>query len=249
MRYQFIAWMCTACVVAAAGDATAQSTAWGTYGYVSFNGVYQTSSSTFTNGSPITANRETGDVTTTHRIEPGPVYDVTAGGRLKGNLGLGYGVSYFRRSETGEIAADVPHPFYFDQFRAVTGQSSLQREDLALHLSVMWLLPVSDAFQVAVFGGPSYFKTRQELVNAVQVTDAYPFDSAQFVGATSTREEGSHVGYNAGIDLSVFFSSHAGVGGLIRYSRAKLDLPSPGGSTVSVTAGGLQTGIGFRVRF
>lgn len=249
MRLKFSAWACTALVIAAAGDAAAQSTAWGDNGYVSLNGIYQTTATTFTASSTMTTNRESGTVRTTNQMKSWPVYDITAGGRLKGNLGIGYGLSYVRRTETADVSADVPHPFYFGQFRPVSGQAGLLHEDLAMHLSVMWLVPVSDAFQVAVFGGPSYFITHRDMVKDVQYTDAYPFDQAQFTGVTTAREDGSHVGYNAGVDLSYFFSNHAGIGGFVRYSHAKLDIPTPGGTSVSAEAGGLQPGVGFRVRF
>jgi hypothetical protein len=40
-----------------------------------------------------------------------------------------------------------------------------------------------------------------------------------------------------------------GVGGLVRFSRAALDLDAPGNRTVSVDAGGLYAGGGVRLLF
>jgi hypothetical protein len=63
-----------------------------------------------------------------------------------------------------------------------------------------------------------------------------------------TRQKTRGWGYNVGVDVSYYFAEHAGVGGLIRYAPAVLDLPTPGG-TVEIEAGGLQAGGGVRFRF
>jgi hypothetical protein len=216
---------------------------------VSFNGVYQSSSTTFKTTSTIDKNHEQGELSTTHSILPGPVYDISAGGRIKGNLGIGYAASYFRRTEVGEISGGVPHPFYFNQPRAISGQSNLRREDLAIHLHAMWLVPVTESFQVALFGGPTYFRVTQQMVQNVEIAEEYPYDEVQLTSATTTQEHGSKVGMNAGVDLSWFFSEHVGVAGIVRYSRAVVSLPSTSGSPTSIEAGGLHPGAGIRVRF
>lgn len=63
-------------------------------------------------------------------------------------------------------------------------------------------------------------------------------------------------GYHAGVDGSYFFSKHVGVGGLLRYSRATVDLENPLQSSVDdrtakdpFKAGGLRATGGIRVRF
>jgi hypothetical protein len=248
MKHHLIA-ACACAVVLAAGDAAAQSDAWGDNGFVSFNGVYQSSSTTFRTTSTIDKNHEQGELSTTHSILPGPVYDISAGGRIKGNLGIGYAASYFRRTEVAEISGGVPHPFYFNQPRAISGQSNLRREDLAIHLDAMWLIPVTESFQVALFGGPTYFRVTQHMVQDVEISEEYPFDEVHLTGATSTREHASKIGMNGGVDLSWFFSEHVGVAGIVRYSRAIVSMPSPGGSSTSIETGGLQNGAGIRVRF
>lgn len=249
MRHHVIAACAISAVVLGTGAANAQDTLWGDNGFIALNGTYQTSATTFTSSGPLTRNSEQGTLTTTHKVVPGPVYDISAGGKIKGNLGVGYAMSYFRQTASGQISAGVPHPFYFNQLRGVTGESDLQREDLAIHLHAMWLFPISDAFQVAVFGGPTYFRVKQQMVEDVQISEVYPYDEAHFTGATATEEHGSKLGYNAGIDVSVFFSEHIGIGGLVRVSRAKVSMPSPNGYGVTLDAGGVQTGAGLRVRF
>jgi hypothetical protein len=45
------------------------------------------------------------------------------------------------------------------------------------------------------------------------------------------------------------FSRSAGVGGLVRYTRADVDLDVAQGRTLALKAGGVQGGVGIRVSF
>ena len=74
----------------------------------------------------------------------------------------------------------------------------------------------------------------------------YPYDTATLGRATTREYNGSTVRFKVGADIAVYFSKWVGVGGLIRFSRADLDLSD--GST-TVTVGGLHTAGGLRLRF
>lgn len=229
--------------------ARAQATAWGSNGYISFNGLYQSTRTTFDDQAKVTIDHEDGTVTSSHDVTPGPGFDITAGGRMAGNLGLGFAFTYFKRAETVGVSAMVPHPLYFNRLRSVSGTATdLQREERAVHVHLMWLLPFSEKLQATVFGGPTYFDVRQEIVSGVKYSEDYPFDEAQYTGVESVQEKGSRLGWNAGVDLSFFFSQYTGIGGFVRMSQAKVDVASPD-ETVTVDAGGLQSGVGIRFRF
>jgi hypothetical protein len=232
-----------------AREAHAQTNRWGNNGYVSLNGLYQSTPINFTTATKLDANQESGDVQTAHRIVPGAVYDLTAGGRIKGRLGIGYAMSYRGQTEIAQISANVPHPLYYSQPRLVNGEAGLKRQDLAMHLSAMYLVPVSDTLQVSAFAGPTLFRVSQDMVHTVEVNEAYPFDQATYTGVTASREHASRVGYNAGADVAYFFTQTLGVGGIVRFSQGKVNLPTPDGGSTSVKVGGLQTGAGIRVRF
>ncbi len=53
---------------------------------------------------------------------------------------------------------------------------------------------------------------------------------------------------HGGVAVSYFVTRQIGVGGLIRYSRASLDLPTPSSGSVSIDAGGLQAAATVTVR-
>ena len=236
-------------LVAIASDAGAQTYSWRNIDYVSLNGLYQSTPINFTTDAKMDLYQETGDVRTGHRIEPGPVYEVTAGGKVRGHFGMSYALSYRKQTEVGEVTANVPHPFYYNQSRLVAGDTRLKHQDLALHVAAKWLVPVSDAIQVSLFGGPTFFRVTQDMVSNVEVREAFPYDQAEYAGASVSTEHASRLGFNAGADAAYFFTQSIGVGGLVRYSQASVDMPLPDGSTASVKAGGVQAGAGLRLRF
>jgi hypothetical protein len=249
MKRQYLASLIACTVVAFAGDASAQTAGWGNNGYISLNSLYQTTPLTFTTTSTLEVSQESGEVRTGHHITPGFVYDVTAGGKVKGKLGVSTAVSYRQQTEFGQVLATIPHPFIFNQARLVAGTASLKRSDLALHLAAQYLMPVSDRLQVSLFGGPTYFRVNQDMVGNVETNETFPYDEAQYVGATASREHGSHIGFNAGTDVALFFTRTLGVGGLVRFSQGTVHLPTPSGDTASLKVGGLQLGAGVRMKF
>ena len=170
--------------------------------------------------------------------------------RVWRNLAVGVAVSAFGKESDTSVTARIPHPFFFDRDRQVSGSpGDLRREETAVHVQAIWVVPVSAALEVAVFGGPTFFNISQDLVTDVLFTQVYPYDTATYAGISTGRQSESKVGFNVGADVSFYFSGHVGVGWLARFSRATIDLPSQDGGTVTVDTGGFQTGGGLRLRF
>jgi hypothetical protein len=238
------------CTMVAATPVRAQTAGWSENGYLGINGIYQSNGTAFDDTFRLTLNQEDGSLTAGHKVSAGPALDIFGGGRVVGLLGLGFGVSLFQRDDDAAVRANLPHPFFFDQPRGVAGSATgLARRERAFHVDAMLLVPVSDAFQVLLFGGPSYISVDQDMVTEVKFSEAYPYDEAQYTGVEITKRSGSKLGYNVGADVCVFVSRHVGVGTLVRFSRANIELPSTGTEAAISEAGGLQLGGGLRVRF
>lgn len=237
-----------AVVLVSAGSASAQDDAWGQNGYISLNGMYDVSSRRYDVTSTPDINHEPARITTTQTIGHKPVYDVTVGGRIKGHFGVGFGFAYEKNRQAARISGAVPHPFYFDQPRALDGSTTLERSDTTVHIHAMWLLPLTDAFQMTLFGGPTWFNVNQQAVKTVGVVESYPYDTVALGDVSTERQKGSRFGANAGFDLSYFFNDHLGIQGLVRYAQGTVKLRS-GSATSSVDVGGLQAGAGLRIRY
>jgi Outer membrane protein beta-barrel domain len=232
-----------------AAPARAQSE-WTDRGYVSVSGDVRVSPMSFAGISHPVVFVETATVNTTYDVQPAPGIDGGVGVRVWRNLGVGANVSWIARSSTGSIAAQIPHPFVFNKPRSVSGESTgLDHDETSVHLQAIWMIPAGPRWSVAITGGPSWIVVDQSIVSDVSVVSAYPYDTATFGSAASTRESKGSLGFNIGGDLTWHLGARTGVGFGIVYSQAKVPFATPSGDTMTVTAGGTRVNGGLRVRF
>ena len=240
--------LCLAVLVSGASPALAQT--WNERLFVSVNGAFQTATNDFTDRVEFESNLETGFTETDYRVQSGFLFDAGAGYRLWKNLGVGVAVSVFNRKDSAPTTSSFPHPFFFEQPREVTGEATgVTRREIATHVQAMYLWTISDAVRLVLSAGPSFMNVEQDLVTEVTITDAFPFDTATFASARKERRSGSAPTFNVGADVMWMFKPRFGVGGIVRFSPATIDLDAPGGRTISVDAGGAYAGGGVRFLF
>jgi hypothetical protein len=214
-------------------------------GYVTISASY-TPSLNFADTARLIQFGETEQIATSYGIKSIPGFDASAGIHVWRRLAIGADIAFVSKAGTGSVAAQVPHPLYFNRPRAVTGDTSgLTRTETALNVEALITVPVAARWRAALFGGPSWFSVKQDLVGGVTVTDAYPFDTATFNTASSARRSGSGAGFNVGGDLAYMVRPGVGIGGGIRFSRARVPL----NDTVTVDAGGPHIDGGVRFLF
>ena len=219
-------------------------------GFVSINGGYQASSTDFRDNIVFTEFVEQGSVDSSYTVKSGPQLDIAGGARVWRSLGIGVGITRFSKSGQASVAGKIPHPFFFNQPRSVEGEAGgLKREELAFHIQAMAIVPAGERLSLAVFAGPSFFNVKQGIVQKLQYSQQYPYDTATFSGVDTDTPSESTIGFNAGADVGYFFARHVGIGGVIRFSRASVDFTSIDGETLEADAGGVQAGAGLRLRF
>ena len=220
-------------------------------GWISVNGGYQATTNDFSDGAEFTEHQERGRVDTDYTVKSGPAFDISAGAAVWRNLAVGVGVTRFSGSTPSALSASVPHPFFFNRPRTVTGEiAGLKRKELAVHVQARGLFAVSDKLEVMLFGGPSFFRVTQGVVTDFDFAESYPYDEASFAGSVTTEVKRSKMGANVGGDVGFFFTRQVGVGFTVQYSGATMEIPSAAsGTTAEVKVGGLQTGGGLRFRF
>jgi len=217
---------------------------------VSVSGGVQAAASNLSEHFSLDKNLETETVDVTYPMKPGVLVDVGAGYRLWRNLGVGVAVSRASDDGSAQVDAGIPHPFLFNQPRTISGkESGIVHTETGVHLEVQYLVPSSTHLHVVLSAGPSWLRVEQEAVTGVIVTESYPYDTAAFGGAVTKLLNTSGPGFHAGVDLAWMFSRSAGVGGLVRYTHANVDLDVAEGRTIGMKAGGVQGGIGIRVTF
>ena len=218
--------------------------------YVSVNGSYQGAPASFNDRIAETTNLEPASAALAYAVRNAPGFDIGMGARVAGRLSIGAAVSRYTQSDVASVTASVPHPFFFNQARAVSGTvDSLARQELAVHVAAAWTIAAGSAVRVAVFGGPSFFSTKLDLVNGANYTETYPYDTASLAGADVGRSSKSAVGFNTGVDVAYMFTPSIGAGTIVRFSRAQTQFDRPDGTTLGITVGGAQVGAGLRLRF
>ena len=171
------------------------------------------------------------------------------GRRVWRDLFIGATYSRFHDSRAADVTAQVPHPFFFNQPRTISSDSeALPHDEDAIHFSAAWVFPVGRRLEVGIFGGPSIIWVTRDLVSTVEFTEAYPYDTASFSGTTSERAREAGFGVHGGFDVTWLLYPQVGIGGTLRYSRAAVDLPMPGGGSTSFDAGGLQAAVIVKLR-
>jgi len=239
-----IALLVAAAIVSSPRPAATQ-TAWTDRGYININGFYQPSSSFSATVKPIDF-AEASVIDTDYKTGSVPGFDAGGGVRVWRSLAVGVDVSYVSKGDSGAIDAQIPHPFFFNRSRTVSGDAAgLAHQETAVHVQALWMVPLHNRWQLAIAGGPSWFSVAQDLVSDVTVTQTYPYDTATFASATTTHRSGSRIGFNAGADVTYRLQRHVGLGFGVTYSRASVPLDD----TLTVEAGGARVGGGLRFRF
>jgi hypothetical protein len=232
-----------------ATPASAQPSNWNSRGFVDFNAGAQVTSLSFDESHAEPIGGEDFTWTAGYEVKPALAFDVSAGAQVWRRLLVGASYSRMADSRPAAITGRVPHPFFFDQPREISGESGdLDHVEQAVHVSLMWVAPAGRHTEVTVFGGPSFFTARRDFVQTVEYSEEYPYDEATFSRATAAEASDNAVGFHAGVDVAWLMTPSAGIGVLARYSRASLSFDTPAGNTVDVDGGGFQVLAGVRLR-
>jgi hypothetical protein len=245
-------WLVMVCVVMSAGipDAHAQMIQWQDRGYLSVNFGIQPQSREFDEISAPEINGDPATITVPHNIGSGAFPDFAVGYRLYENLGVHVGYSYFSKSESPTLTAQIPHPVVGGVNRTATASAGeLSHSESAFHLHLLWMIPLSEEIEVAVLVGPSFYNISQDFIETVGVVETDPFTSVSISSVQQIEQSDNAVAFTAGLDGTYRLTPRFGIGAFFRYSGASSDMPLSGGGTVTVEAGGIQIGGGLRVRF
>jgi hypothetical protein len=192
---------------------------------------------------------EPATVETKYSVNAAKEFEIGGGAYVTHSLAVGASLSRLKKSDDSPVSAQVPHPFFFNRPRAVSGTAAgLTRTETAVHMKLLWIASAG-GFQAVLSGGPTYFKIKQDLVDDIRISQSYPYDTATFDSAVVTNHAASGLGFNAGLDLIYLVTPHMGVGVAAGISRASLELGTPPDNSLSVDAGGLRIGGGLRFRF
>jgi hypothetical protein len=192
---------------------------------------------------------ETGVANVDYRLRTGPLVDGGVTVHVWRRLGAGVSVSHTSMRANATIEASIPHPFFLNTFRHVSGSTRVSRNETAAHLQAAYLLPGTGRLRVLLEGGPSIIGVSQPIVTEVQYSQVYPYDTATFIGALTGRGSATVVGFNAGGDATWMLGRSFGAGAIVRYTRGTATLDAGSGRRLRIHSGGPQIGAGIRLVF
>ncbi len=196
---------------------------------------------TVTSSTSFPLYEETATVTTSQPIHNGPVFGGSVGYRVTSALGVAVGVTFFNaRSSDSAIVATIPDLIFFNRPKTVTATATgLEHKQTGVHLQAVWFHPVSEKLEVVLAAGPSIFSVKHDLATAAVAT------GTQNLTTASATQSKSAVGFNAGVEGNYRLAPRYLVGLFVRYAAATTDLPG----VPDLKVGGLQAGLGLRLRF
>jgi hypothetical protein len=239
---------CVVAVLSSASPLSAQT--WTERVHISINGAFQTASNDFSDRFEFQKDFETGSTETDYRVSSGVLFDGGGGVRLWKNLGAGVALSSFTRKDNADTVTRSPHPFFFNQPREVSGGApDVSRTEIAVHVQAIVFLNPSGPLRIILSGGPSFYNVEQALITEVALAETFPYDTATVSSARTETVKASAPAFNVGADIIWMLQRKVGVGGIVRFSRATVDLDAANNRTVSVDAGGVYAGGGVRFLF
>jgi hypothetical protein len=168
--------------------------------------------------------------------------DIEGGYRVWRDFSVVLGLtSTFSTKGTAEVTGGIPHPIFYDtRVESRVSVADLSHREQSAHISFMWTSPVTDKIDASIMAGPSFIKVYQDLVSGVNV----PLGTQTFTPISETQTA-TKAAFHIGGDITYLITPMYGVGGLVRFVKAKADLPS----VPDLDIAGFQVGGGFRIRF
>ena len=238
----FVCGILATCLLAGARTAHAQQELIKT-GFVAVNFGAQSTQRELATSQTSTIYDETATITSSQPIHNGPILEIGGGYRVWPNVTVGARFSTFGFGRTSEstVVASIPDPVAYNRPKTVTQSTSdLTHSEQGMHIQATWFKAVTPRMDISLSGGPSFIHVSQQLTANVTVPPG-----TQTIVATMEMQSGTAIGFNVGFDGAFMFNPQYGLGLFVRYTQGTVDLPAVTGLKV----GGLQSGLGVRVRF
>lgn len=216
---------------------------------ITLNGVRGTDTLSFADTNQFELFKESAQIESVYRDPRAQGYELGAQFRFAGPFAIGATVQRFDNDREASYTASLPHPFFFDRFRELSGAASgLTHEELAVHLDVA-ITKTWGPLTVDAFGGPSWFRTKTEVLVDVVYDEVFPYDEVFLRGVEGRVLASEPIGFNVGARATFRVASIFGVDFGVRYSEAHTKLFVEEGREIGLDAGGLSVGAGLRFLF
>ena len=167
-------------------------------------------------------------------------------------LGLGTSVSTANVDHDAAVRTEIRSVLAPGGVLQFEGVERLSRSEGAVHVQFSGNVPVGGRTTVSLYGGPSYFAVKHDVVRDIDVPVA---GSGAITLSRFAEVRGHQWGFNAGADVAFFLVDRVGIGFGFRVTGARVSVENLLLGTViaerahvSSRAGGVQLLGGLRVR-
>jgi hypothetical protein len=208
---------------------------------------YQLGTEEFSQTRSFDLYQETATIGTNYSADKAVGFDGAIQWNAFRSIGFQLAGTMYDRDLAATVDASFPHPLFFDRARTATGTVDGKMKETAAHLSVVFF-GHSGNLDLSGWAGVSLFKVKADIVQDVQYSQAYPYDTVTVTNVPTAQADDSPIGFNAGASVDYRFSKTIGLGVQARYARAKAKLAGVD-QEIEVDAGGFQVGGGLRIYF
>lgn len=225
-------------------------------------GVETPATGSFTQSASTPFRNETSRQSSDYRVPSGLFVGAEGGYMIRPWLGAAIGFTRFASKDTADYSLTLPNVLVSNAAVTRTGTTieQLDHSERALHLSVVFVPQMRMPVDVKIFAGPSRIYVSQQLVDDLDITETIGGSGYNFTIDKATIGQNTPCacawGFHVGADVSKYLRPNVGVGAMVRYARATVDLQNAArGLLEGVTAtqeyvgGGFMIAGGIRYRF
>lgn len=211
------------------------------------NGVTESSDFGLTESRSFPIFKETATIDVDYRESNRSGYEVGARLRIVGPVGIIASAELFDNAPSATYRNRLPHPFFYDRQRELSGEQPVSWSERALHVDPVLSFDFGSRLSVEAFSGLSMFFTETELLDEILYEEVFPYDAVVSKGTRFRRMEARPLGYNLGVSTTLRLLGVLGMNFGLRYSRADVHFELAEGREIHFDAGGLRFGAGLSI--
>jgi hypothetical protein len=214
-----------------------------------FSGLYDTQPTTISAPRTLAIYIEEATYNPSWEREPSASLEVGFIRNLFSGFSVGLALQGVRADATERFTAEIPHPFYFNQPRGLEGENTnLSYRERAIHIPIGFT-KTQGRLVVFLGAGPSYFLTKTEIIDDLNVAETYPYTTVTLRSVDPETYDANVLGFNVGALLGVRLANNFALGADLRFSRGKASFTTDQGSEVEYDTGGFWVGVGMQILF
>ena len=241
MRLRRIGLLTAVLVAVTTGRAAAQQIPWEDRVFANISFGVQTGSESLSRSWSFTIFDEPASATASREVKGGSLFDIVVGGKVRRSFGAALAYTVRSKDSGGTVDATIPDPIVFESPRTESRSlADLRHRETWIAPMAVWFQPIGEKLDLMVMAGPAFVRVENEQAD-VTITDAG--GGTLNVSTAVTKKSGG--GFALGADVRYLVLKNIGAGGFIRIVKSSVDLVD----NQKLDVGGLQAGIGLRIRY